>query len=97
MTATATTPARLQQNAVLCHAYPPQDAKPKYTPPRPAMASALTARHVPSVEEARRFIGSTNELSDAGGPRHSNLQATWSARIRSSDLVMPKHSSPSTN
>src|SRR5262245_17874875 len=35
----------------------------------------------------RRHIMSNDELSDAGGPQCSNLQASCSARIRSSDLV----------
>jgi hypothetical protein len=77
MTTTATTPVRHQQNADLCHTYPPQDAKPKYTPPRPATPSALTERHVPRVEEALRFIGSTSALRHAG-PRV--LEPNYEAR-----------------
>ncbi len=33
----------------------------------------------------------TPELSDAGGPAHPHWQATWPARVRSSDLVRPRH------
>src|SRR5258705_7655790 len=35
------------------------------------------------------ILALTPELSDAGGPRRSNLQVTCSARIRSSDFVGP--------